>query len=52
MTTVAEVTCLRTLQHFDLVAIPSDILDELKVATGQTVMDIRVCDGPTLNIER
>ena len=45
MTTAAEVTGLRTMQRFDLVAIPSEILDERRVGTGQIVEDIRILDG-------
>ena len=44
-TTIADVLQLNKLQRFDLMAIPSSILDKRCSGAGQIIIDVRLVDG-------
>ena len=47
--TIADVLQLRHMQRFDVMAIPTKILDERKAGTGMHIADVRLVDGSKEN---
>jgi hypothetical protein len=47
--TIADVLQLKQMQRFDLMAIPSSILDERKAGSGMHIADVRLVDGSKEN---
>ena len=45
VTTIADILQLKQRQRFDLMAIPSEILDERRSGAGQNIADVRLVDG-------
>ena len=44
-TTIADVLQLKQIQRFDLMAIPTEIIDERTSGTGMRIADVRLVDG-------
>ncbi len=45
--TITDILQLQQMQRFDLMAIPSKIIDERKSGTGMRIIDVRLVDGST-----
>ena len=47
VTTIAAILQLKDQQRFDLMAVPTEILDQRRSGAGQIVIDVRLADGST-----
>ena len=46
-TTIAAILQLKDQQRFDLMAVPTAILDQRRSGAGQVIIDVRLADGST-----
>ena len=46
-TTIAAIFQLKDQQRFDLMAVPTEILDQRRSGAGQIIVDVRLADGST-----